>query len=264
MQLDNNISLLTDLGLTNVQAKVYYSLVELGRSTITQIAHFSKVARADVYRTMTTLQDLSLVEKMIANPIAFEALPLQEGLSLLLQRKNKENTELQARAAEILYQNENRAAKLMFQSLKPQFVLIPAKEAFFRRNRKAIKETKESIDVISSGNKANQSLFKWAEEIQEATNRGVKLRIIQEESRVSNSEAFYKVSKKTPTIEIRYVPECSPNLTLWDKKEVFLTILPTAQLDESPVLWSNHPSLVLIMQNYFESKWATAKATNEF
>lgn len=262
MQLDNNISLLTDLGLTNVQAKVYCSLVELGRSTITQIAHFSKVSRADVYRTMTALQDLSLVEKMITNPITFEALSLQDGLSLLLQRKNKENAELQARAAEILYQNQNKAAKLTFQSLKPQFVLIPAKEAFFRRNRIAIKQTKESIDVISSGNKANQSLFKWADEILEATKRGVKLRIIQEESSVSNSEAFCQVPKKAPMIEVRYVPECSPNLTLWDKKEVFLTILPTAQLDESPVLWSNHLSLVLIMQDYFELKWATAKNIN--
>lgn len=261
MQSGDNISLLMDLGLTNVQAKVYCSLVEIGRSTITQIAHSSKVARADVYRTMTALQDLSLVEKMIANPIEFEALPLQDGLSLLLQRKNKENKELQARATKLLNENENKSVQ-MFQNLKTQFVLIPAKEAAFRRNRKAIEETKISIDVISSWKKTNQALFAWSQEIKEATKRGVKLRIIQEKPDADRLPAFSRLFENTPKIEIRYIPECSPDLTLWDKKEVFLTILPDAKLDQSPILWSNHPSLVLIMQDYFESKWATAKAAN--
>jgi sugar-specific transcriptional regulator TrmB len=262
MQSGDNISLLMDLGLTSVQAKVYCSLVEVGRSTITQIAHSSKVARADVYRTMTALQDLSLVEKMIDNPIEFEALPLQDGLSLLLQRKNKENKKLQARAAKLLNVNENKSAKIMLQTLKTQFILIPAKEAAFRRNRKAIEETKESIDVISSWKKTNQALFAWSQEIKEATKRGVKLRIIQEKPDADRLPAFSRLFENTPKIEIRYIPECSPDLTLWDKKEVFLTILPNAKLDQSPMLWSNHSSLVLIMQDYFESKWATAKAAN--
>ena len=62
--------------------------------------------------------------------------------------------------------------------------------------------------------------------------------------------------------EIRYT--CPPpRIRLWilDKTEGYLTTSTAANLadlTESPVLWTNNPNLVRILQEYFEILWLTS------
>ena len=81
---------LRELGLTLSQARVYLALVRLGKhSTVKAVSVFSKVARQDVYRTLTELRELSLVEMVIGNPALFMAIPLQETIAIMVERKNQ-------------------------------------------------------------------------------------------------------------------------------------------------------------------------------
>ena len=257
-EITDEVQILMDLGLTLVQARVFLSLVKSGKATVNQVAKFSKVTRTDVYRTISALQELSLVEKVIAAPTEFRAVSMQDGIFILLERRNKVNAELQRKAINLLRQNQDKT-QLILQEEKAQFVLIPAKEAAMRRKRKALKETRESIDIISSWKMTHQALFNLSEEIQETAKRGVKVRIIQEKPENNKPHETNDLFKNMPTAEFRYVNTCPQALlTLWGKKEVFLTLLPSAEFGESPVFWSNHPSLVSVIQDYFEEKWQNA------
>ena len=40
-------------------------------------------------------------------------------------------------------------------------------------------------------------------------------------------------------------------MAMYDKKEVFIYIEPTADLEESPALWSNNPSLLALAKDCF-------------
>ncbi len=94
---------LRELGLTSSQARVYLTLVKLGNySTVKTINDFSKVARQDVYRTLTELRDFSLVEMVIGNPAMFRAIPLQETITILVERKNQKTCVLMAEATKLL------------------------------------------------------------------------------------------------------------------------------------------------------------------
>ena len=93
---------LRELGLTLSQARVYLALLRLGKhSTVKAVSVFSKVARQDVYRTLTELRELSLVEKVISNPALFRAIPLQETTAILIERKNQRTQELLVEASEL-------------------------------------------------------------------------------------------------------------------------------------------------------------------
>ena len=84
------IQALTSLGLTVVQAKVYFALARAGILKIADISKQSNVARPDVYRTLTQLYDLGLVEKVLQVPAQFKALPIDEGIKILLKKKQVE------------------------------------------------------------------------------------------------------------------------------------------------------------------------------
>jgi sugar-specific transcriptional regulator TrmB len=90
---------LRELGLSLLQAKVYLALVKLGtHSTVKAISICSKVARQDVYRTITELREFGLVEMVIGNPALFRAIPLQETVSILMEKKKPKNPSIDGRS----------------------------------------------------------------------------------------------------------------------------------------------------------------------
>jgi len=91
---------LTGLGLTGSQAKVYLALVKVGQARASTLwASLSGgVARQDIYRILSELQKLCLIEKVIVKPTEFRPLPIEECFSFLLQRRKDETAKLQKQA----------------------------------------------------------------------------------------------------------------------------------------------------------------------
>jgi sugar-specific transcriptional regulator TrmB len=101
-QLEEDIKVLRQLGLTALQAQVYLTLSKLGKATIKTIATTARIDRANAYRVMSKLMKLNLVEKMITNPIVFKAVGVNEALQMLLERKAKEYQEIEAKAKDLV------------------------------------------------------------------------------------------------------------------------------------------------------------------
>jgi hypothetical protein len=65
--------------------------------------------------------------------------------------------------------------------------------------------------------------------------------------------------KKNPSCTLRTVTNHpTVRLGIYDKKEVFIASNPTTYAMMSPALWSNNPSLLSIIHDYFEILWLTA------
>ena len=96
------VQVLTQLGLTLSQARVYLALALSGTSTAKTISRVSGVAREHVYETMPQLQDLGLVAKVISVPSKFRPISMQEGFSILLERRTGEASELWAKTRELI------------------------------------------------------------------------------------------------------------------------------------------------------------------
>ncbi len=90
MALGNNIEILTYFGLTNNQAKVYLSIGSSIFITAKQIHEVSEVPRQHIYRILSALQQIGLVESTISRPLRFKGIPIQKGISFLFKEKIEE------------------------------------------------------------------------------------------------------------------------------------------------------------------------------
>jgi sugar-specific transcriptional regulator TrmB len=254
----NGEKTLRELGLTLPQARVYLALVKLGTpSSVKAISTYSKVARQDVYRTLTELRELSLVEMIIGNPASFKAVPLQQSATFLMERKNQKIRVLMAEATELfaLLAQEKEAKTLQENH---QFVLIPKREVIISRMKKAIEASKKSILVITPWRELPQWLFILHESWQQALDKGVEVKWITEKKVVPRLlSEITRTLFKNPNFKLRTESNTSKaRFAIYDDKEVFITVLSaTNAAAESPALWTNNPVLIYILKDYFEIKW---------
>src|SRR3989441_2631093 len=74
---------MTDHGLTEYQARVYLTLLDLGSATASQISPLSKVPRTRIYATMQQLHEKGLVQILPETPLRYKAVPFATYLQTL-------------------------------------------------------------------------------------------------------------------------------------------------------------------------------------
>ncbi len=74
---------MTEHGLTEYQARVYLTLLDLGSATASQISPISKVPRTRIYATMQQLHEKGLVQILPETPLRYKAVPFATYLQAL-------------------------------------------------------------------------------------------------------------------------------------------------------------------------------------
>lgn len=254
---------LVKLGLTGSQAKVYLALVTLGKANARTLWKSSKVARQDIYRILTELQGIGLLEKIIGTPTEFKAVPIEDAVSILVERKTKEVLNLHKNANRLVQKFKEKCLKMIPDEEKSQYILIPEREPLTLRLKKAIENTQRTVDTVTSLEACAKALFVFAEELKKALRKGVKVRWIVDKPKDINSCPDFpsaQVLIKNPNFKLRTVPNL-PNVRLgiYDKREACMALFPKLAGLESPALWSNNTSFVEIVDNFFETTWKTAE-----
>ena len=245
------------LGLTPSQAKLYLIILKIGRADGKTIAKHSGVARQEVYRILCELQESGLVEKIIAKPYEFRAIPLQDGLSSLLTQKAEEYSEAKEKTKILLQRFENKAEDV---SQEYALILIPKREAVIKRIGNELKNAQQSVDHVTTMQRFMQAIHQYFAFYKEGAERGVKFRVITEKPK--DDKAFSKAMQElwlTPSVKVRYLSQLpKANVAIFDRKEAMVTVYPATGLTESPCIWTNHPSLLSIYQDHFETVWRRA------
>jgi sugar-specific transcriptional regulator TrmB len=95
MSNDENTDLLLGLGLSLNQARVYLAVLKLEKTTVSQLAKFSKVRREDVYKILPSLEKMGLIERLLGKPAEIRATPISDAISLLVaEEKNRSDDRL--------------------------------------------------------------------------------------------------------------------------------------------------------------------------
>jgi sugar-specific transcriptional regulator TrmB len=257
---DKRITALNHLGLTILQAKVYLALTELGQATAKEISQIAHEDRAEVYRTVPTLQELGLVEKEITVPTIFVAIPLKEGLHILLEGKTNEYGEIIEETNEFL-QQIRKPEEIKPLTGESEYVLLPAKEAGAHRFVEELRKAQTSYDCIYTCGDYRDRLANVAKYFKSLLNKGVKIRFLtyKPENRKKVMETIQAL-KKIGSFEVRYIPKSIiGQFGIIDKKEVFIsTSVAPREPATAPAIWSNNPNLLAIVENYFELMWQTS------
>jgi sugar-specific transcriptional regulator TrmB len=250
---EESLQLMNNLGLSVLEAKVYLVLAKLGKASAKTISKASKISQPDVYRVLSELENHGLIEREVAIPNQFRATALDEGLALLLQRRDNQSAILHKKATELLQDFKEKNEETGLQEETPRFVLVPG--AHYYKIRNAVDNAQTGVLCLTSLDMFRKVRFTTEDVWKRCVKRGIKFQFI-----IGNPHDEKTVLKLDPVLrnndyfEIKWTQPAMPCVVLIDGKEVFLR---TEINLEAPVLWSNNPVIVAMIQEHFETKWKT-------
>lgn len=258
--MDEEVTTLTELGLTTVQAKTYLALARSDPLNVTETANTSKVPRTDLYRVLRELEKKGIVERILTHPARFKAIPLDECLDNLIQQRTKKTLLLHKKIAKLRKDPKYKTVNHHTNTDSSTFILVPSSR-IAEKIGNAIDSAKKSIDLAVSWNRFSHGIFLYTEKLQRAKQRNVECRFVVDLSYEDESKIEQiSFTKMNDTFKIKFVFEPLHTVTgIYDMKDIFIIENPTAQLKQSSALWSNNSSLISLGKEYFERLWLTAK-----
>jgi len=252
---DTPIQTFVNLGLTYLQAKVYVTLVKIGQSgaDVRKISQASSIVKQDVYRVLPNLQKIGIVEKIIATPTKYKPIPLEAGLSMLMQRKAEEYKEIQKKAKQLLedFSLEHQADHEDIS----RFVITSERKLFLKKMREDIVEAQESIDFIYIKERMAIIAYYNIEEIKKAMERGVKIRVLTNREEKKPLDRNIQALVENSAFKIKFLQEDIPvGLVIIDKNETNIRIADKIV----PSLWTNNRNVLRLSQIYFDCMWRQA------
>jgi sugar-specific transcriptional regulator TrmB len=248
-----NLKILTSLGLTSNEAKIYFILDKIGATTIKGISTAARMDRPNVYGVVSRLQKLNLVEKMLARPIVFKAIPLNQGVPMLLEHKRKDLSELSTAAKKLIETCKHSECEAPSGG-ECQIMIIPKEKQTERKFEELFAHTYRTNEAICNWSYMKSSFKNFIPVWKNWLKRNVKIRTIfylPGEEELPSS--ILGLSKKG-SFEIRYM-DTPPKiaLSIYDEREAFLS---TSRLpSESVHMWVNGAGFAAFFHDYFEMLW---------
>jgi len=258
------VNSLTGLGLSSRQATLYLTLTRYSDSTARDLHKVTTIARQDIYQVLCELEELGLVERILAKPLRFKATSTSNAVSILSRRQESKNSELRNKAL-MLFSHPEKREKRDTESNEPFFEL----RNVYRNDphvKTAINNAKVKIRLLDK-NMHWPVFYSFIDEWTCALEKGVKIEVVIEFAKKGKKPKFVDALKHA-NFQIRCAESLAAGaLLIFDDKE--LAIWEGAKLREVAdsvqlkALWSNHHGLIDLAINYFELAWITSSPSEE-
>jgi sugar-specific transcriptional regulator TrmB len=256
---------LVGLGLTYRQAKTYLTILNIGDSSARNIARASNVSRPNLYTTISSLEKLGLVEKIIMTPTIFRAVPLKIAIKVLIKNKTAEYISLKKKSRELLEitKAQSKSNHPILPEENQSFVLLPSNEDLKRRIYQAYNRAQTSLKAVGP-----LKMFQGWDKIDiqvfdRGCKRGVKFQLLIHEQSYDDKLLLPFMTRKSALFDIRLAPTLLPLMfCLFDKTELFFGTTSEQNFTMNPQLWTTNQSMILIVDEYFERIWQEAKQIN--
>jgi len=254
------VEVLSGLGLSGRQARVYLALLKAGGAKAKVLAEFAHVERQEVYGLIEDLKLAGLVEQRLTVPTSYTATPIAQAIQLLLEQKNDQIIALTEQATQLsgkLSQPQNPAL------ISSQLCFGVISDGYRgKKYLKAIQDTQQSIDMATSWTRFKQLSFRFESQFREALKSGVELRFVIEKPLNHQMHKWVTASQeKYGNFKIKTQPNPLPaSVVIFDQKKAALSFSANASLSKGPDLWTTNPSLTVVCKAYFESVWKQTKS----
>jgi sugar-specific transcriptional regulator TrmB len=258
---EKSVQLLTQLGLSPTQARLYESILERGKGGGTALG-FSKnmgLPRSEIYRALSELQQKGLVEKEVSYPNKFNAIPIATGLQILLSQKNEHYKKLEHNINSFL-QKAKSFQEVPLDEEEYKITIVEGKHRILNKISQQHKNAKQSVKILTTLPRWLQIIHYCIRDYEAALNRGVEYLIV-----VENTEGKFTLPNeielllKKPNLKLATCAvKLKTNGAIFDDKEVSINFFPSKSLSESPFIWSNHPSLISMLEDQFEKHWSNS------
>lgn len=249
---------LVELGLTPLQARVYVTLLRVGRASAGELAKIMRINRVDAYRALKALERRGIVQCILDSTNKYEAVDPATALHTMVEELEDRLHKIKQKVAVLRPWLELQRHSRLDIQLEPEpsslFKIIHG-IAVFRRMVNSINSAKEEVLRVSSpsGLKVNYMLGIFDVERRKAE-EGVKIRTITEVV----EEIFEEVSVYAKFAEIRHLPRSSASLryiVIDDDHAFIFTSLPTRKPGEHVCLYTQNDVIIGALKKNFEELW---------
>jgi sugar-specific transcriptional regulator TrmB len=260
MANDENTDLLLGLGLSLNQARVYLAILKLEKTTVGQVAKFSKVRREDVYRLLPSLEKMGLVERLMGKPTQIRATPISDALTFLVsEEKNRFDDRLSGMRSSV----QRLSLKDWQQPLPGEasiYILIAEKKAILAKTSELIGNSRKEVALIADKARIIPVLSQFSDECRQAIKKGAVIRLIFE-GECPDGLLKEKVQKLIDgaSVHVKFHRDPLNHFIMSDDKEALITTSKETGLGESPSLWTNNSNLIGVLRTGFESDWEKAE-----
>jgi sugar-specific transcriptional regulator TrmB len=259
---EQDTAILSELGFTVSEAKVYLILTQIGTSGIGSITKATGIHREHMYQIVNTLEKKGLIEKEIGFPTLYRAVPLEAALHMLVNHKQAQITELKGKTETIIeklkIRNKNNVVPTANKEMENhQFAMVPGKEIIVNRLRENIQKAQTSVEVVTTPIRFSSAIQEYVHDWKRALGRGVGIRICAERHVLEKkSSGIVRALAKNPRFEVKFFfGSADAVVVIYDRKQAFVITSVTANLAGASSLCSTNSSFVALAQHYFESMW---------
>ncbi len=250
----NEEHVLTSLGLSPSQARVYLTLVHNGSSKINGISQASGIHRTHLYEVLKSLENRGLAEKELESG-EYTAIPLKEATQSLVKQQREEISKLESEANAIA---ESLSKKSVILNKKNEFLLTSNKNHSLSKGSQYISSAQIQIDQMHTWKRFAQLWARFESTFEEAMRRRVLIRqIVEFPPDLNQGQSFLNRDIfKNSMFELRFVPKTGGNLTIIDNIKVFFsTSQDKENLGETPLIFSDYEGLLGLMRTYYAYSW---------
>jgi sugar-specific transcriptional regulator TrmB len=239
---------------------VYLAILKLEKTTVGEVAKFSRVRREDVYRLLPSLEKMGLVERLLGKPAEVRATPISDALSLLV-------SEEKSKFDERLTGMKNNVQRLSLKDWKQPllgeesiYILIAEKKAILAKTSELINNSKKEVGLIADKTRITQVLAHFSDEHKHAIKKGAQIRLIfeGESPDILLKEKVQRLIGSA-SVSVKFHREPLNHFIMSDDKEALITTSKESGLGESPSLWTNNSNLLGVLRTSFESDWKKAE-----
>jgi sugar-specific transcriptional regulator TrmB len=252
-----DIETLNRLGLTLSEAKVYLALTWVQKADVKEIARSLDTAKCEVYRVISSLEKVGLVEKILAIPSAYKTIPVEEATQILLHKKTEEYNDLQKKTMTLvanLYRTRKNE-KLVDEENKN--IIISEGKIVGKRLVNQLLSTQKSFETMSTWSVSARMLTRYSGDLKQLIKNKVKIRVLTDKVRRGERRPAFLDDLQSDYFEIRYHKNpIEIKMAIRDKSEVNVCL--SAAYKKGPNAWSNNLIFAQLATNCFEYMWNEA------
>ncbi len=240
-------------GLTEYEAKVYLTLIVRGAQEASRVSKVSGLPRPHTYSVLKSLQMRGLVTVIPESVNRYRAVPLDEGLDVLVEEKEKQFDSLRHAKDQLLSEikpkesipSENHAIVQMYNGRQNVYKLID--EMFHRCESRA--------DIMTTSHGIVRFYKYFSDMASEFRSKNIQVRFV---APVTQETAEY-AKKLSVLVDLRRIDNLPPiRFVLIDNKEVLFAEYPEDDFKSTGKetgIWINQEDLARMMQTMFDNTW---------
>jgi Predicted transcriptional regulators len=231
----------------------------MGQTDAKSLAKQANTPRQAAYRTLGELQQKGIIEKIIAIPQQYRAIPIHDGLSIMIKAKAQEYASIAEKAKEFIQRYE---VQTQLQKIQEEYSIsiLEGKDTILKKVSTLTEACTQEICLCQTPQRWIQVNLTICETVMEMLRRGVKYRVILEQN--EGELAFPKDLKpilRHSNYEVRVAGRLKINAALYDDRYGCFSFYPARAVGDTPVIVTNQPSLLIGFRDYFMNQWRNSK-----